>query len=280
MRAVDIVCPKCDMRRGERCNENGIGVDVCQARINLAVKLTKDAKRPSKSLTKRKRPVGDVAVPYNPCTHKRPVKNVAVPYNPRTRMMALTQAQAADYKRRKWVEGAKAAAAIAHDYDGTSSHPHRLDDCILGKLNIRKEEPRLNKVQQRQDRTGSPDPWLRGYVTALAEFHRLLLGGNDSLAVRQMARAAGITLAKCRAAGVMPLDIRELKDDASSGWIRGYAMALAEVQRLGDHASIVCEAARNAGLTITTCREAGVESFDWIELQKAGVPHHLTELCT
>jgi hypothetical protein len=39
--------------------------------------------------------------------------------------------QKAEFRR-----GAEAAAAIAADYNATSSHPYRLDDCILSKLNL------------------------------------------------------------------------------------------------------------------------------------------------
>lgn len=47
----------------------------------------------------------------------------------------------------EFIRGARAAADLAHQYDGSSAHGHRLDDCILHKLNIRRGKPRKNKKQ-------------------------------------------------------------------------------------------------------------------------------------
>ena len=43
--------------------------------------------------------------------------------------------------------GAEAAAAMAEQYNAGSSHEYRLDDCILGKLNLRDGKPRKNKAR-------------------------------------------------------------------------------------------------------------------------------------
>lgn len=43
-----------------------------------------------------------------------------------------------------FVEGAMAAAGVAAQYNATSNHPYRIDDCILSKLNIRRRKPRKN----------------------------------------------------------------------------------------------------------------------------------------
>lgn len=43
-----------------------------------------------------------------------------------------------------FIRGATAAADVASSYNADSAHPYRLDDCILAKLNIRKEPPRPN----------------------------------------------------------------------------------------------------------------------------------------
>jgi hypothetical protein len=67
-RAIDIDCPNpktkeprqlfgvatfrwigCGAKADNRCNEYGVGVDLCQARINAAVRLTRAAKRGRKS---------------------------------------------------------------------------------------------------------------------------------------------------------------------------------------------------------------------------------------
>lgn len=57
-------------------------------------------------------------------------------------------------------------------------------------------------------------------------------------------------------------------------WTIGFAMALAESHRRllgGNDSTGVCEVARNAGLTLTSARAAGVSDFDLRELKKAGV---------
>ena len=110
-------------------------------------------------------------------------------------------------KHSEFQRGAIAAASVADAYDSTSTHPYRLGDCILGKLNIRKQKPRINRRCPRNER----DSWLSGFATALAEIHRQLLRGNDSTGVCAAARTAGLTLASARAAGVSAFDLKELK---------------------------------------------------------------------
>lgn len=65
------------------------------------------------------------------------------------------------------------------------------------------------------------------------------------------------------------------KDDASAtekqNWINGFAVALALVHRHGGASTVVCEAARAAGLTLTVALDAGVSSFDIEELKRAKV---------
>lgn len=48
--------------------------------------------------------------------------------------------------------GATAAAHLADQYNGSTTHEYRLGDCILGKMNIRKRRPRKN------ERRILPDP--------------------------------------------------------------------------------------------------------------------------
>lgn len=107
-----------------------------------------------------------------------------------------------DFKR-----GAKAAADVAETYSSTSTHPYRLGDCVLAKLNLSKRKPRINKRCPRNDR----DSWLSGFAVALAEMHRRLLNGNDSTSVCAVARTAGLTIKSARAAGVSAFDLKELK---------------------------------------------------------------------
>lgn len=110
-------------------------------------------------------------------------------------------------KRSEFQRGAIAAASVAETYDAVTTHPYRLGDCILSKLNIRKQKPRVNRRAPRNEQ----DAWIAGYAAALAEIHRQLLGGNDSAGVRAAARAAKLSLAGARAAGVLSYDLRELK---------------------------------------------------------------------
>lgn len=110
-------------------------------------------------------------------------------------------------KSNDFQRGAEAAASVAEQYNASSTHPYRLDDCILAKLNIRKGEPRVNRQAKPSDR----DAWQVGFATALAEMHRRLLGGGDSKAVVAVARAAGLTIRSASAAGASAYDLKELK---------------------------------------------------------------------
>jgi hypothetical protein len=65
---------------------------------------------------------------------------------------------------------------------------------------------------------------------------------------------------------------REQLDLPEDSWTSGYALALAEVHRIGHHTAAVLEAAKGAGLTLSSMRKAGVMPFDWQELKRAGVP--------
>lgn len=110
--------------------------------------------------------------------------------------------KAADFNR-----GAKVAADLAEQYNGSSTHEYRLGDCILYKLNLRKGKPRKNKKQI----SSSDHTWIRGFGTALAEVYRLLADGNEAKGIRTIAAAAGVNLAALREAEVHPLDIRALR---------------------------------------------------------------------
>lgn len=107
-------------------------------------------------------------------------------------------------RRADFARGVKAAADVAAQYNRTSSHPYRLDDCILTKLNVTCGTPRPNRVKQPR----SDDTWFRGFAVGLAEMHRRLAGGTG---VCEAARNAGLTLARARIAGVSSYDLRELK---------------------------------------------------------------------
>jgi hypothetical protein len=55
------------------------------------------------------------------------------------------------------------------------------------------------------------DEWIAGFAVALAEMHRLLFGGCNSSGVCEVARNAGVTLARAKAAGVSDFDLKELR---------------------------------------------------------------------
>jgi hypothetical protein len=108
-----------------------------------------------------------------------------------------------------FTRGARAAAAIADDYNSSSTHPYRLGDCILDKLNLRERPgpPRKNRM-----RIDDPqNAWICGFAMALADVYRLLVDGNDGKSICKIAHAAGVSLDMLRAAGVPPQDIRALK---------------------------------------------------------------------
>lgn len=103
--------------------------------------------------------------------------------------------------------GALAAAAVAGDYDGESTHGFRLGDCVLAKLNL------LGRAKPRRNRRRVEHPdraWVRGFATALAEVYRLLADGSEAAGIRAIARAAGIDLASARKAQVSAYDLRAL----------------------------------------------------------------------
>jgi len=104
-------------------------------------------------------------------------------------------------------KGVLAAAAVASAYDACSTHRYRLEDCIAGKLNVGRAKPRRND----RHLPSPADSWLCGCAVALAEMHRLLIGGNNSSGVVGVARAAGLTIARAKAAGVDAYDWKELR---------------------------------------------------------------------
>jgi hypothetical protein len=109
--------------------------------------------------------------------------------------------------RSAYRQGVLAAADVAATYNASTTHPHRLDDCILAKLNLRKQKPRANEQHLQNPEAA----WAAGFAVALAEMHRRLVEGNDSTGVREVARAAGLTLKIARKIGVDARDVKELK---------------------------------------------------------------------
>ena len=104
-------------------------------------------------------------------------------------------------------KGVMAAAHVAADYNGSTTHPYRLEDCIASKLNVRRLKPRRNKKHLKDPK----DAWFCGLTTGLAEMHRKLLGGSDSAGVVETARNCGLTIAVAKAAGASSYDWKELR---------------------------------------------------------------------
>jgi hypothetical protein len=100
-----------------------------------------------------------------------------------------------------FVAGARSAAEMASQYNASTSHPYRLDDCILSKLNIRRAKPRKNKTCRR-------DEWICGYAAALAVFVRMFHFSSSALSVM---RGDNFTIEKFAKAGVEPFDLKELR---------------------------------------------------------------------
>jgi hypothetical protein len=55
------------------------------------------------------------------------------------------------------------------------------------------------------------DWWICGFVAGIADMSRRLASGADNTGVREVARNAGITIERARAAGVEEYDLRELR---------------------------------------------------------------------
>ena len=126
------------------------------------------------------------------------------PVSPRTALHAqLGDPGKADEYRR----GATTAAEIADGYNASTAHDHRLGDCILGKMNLRRGKPRRNT--KRLERPESA--WIRGFAAALVLMHTRLLGGADAEGVRAAARSAALSLVDFRRAGVIASDLRVLR---------------------------------------------------------------------
>lgn len=137
-------------------------------------------------------------------------KTVGAPRLTRSDFARLVAKRAADRQRRAdFVRGARAAADVVAAYNVATSHPYRLDDCLLIKLNVKCGTPRPNRAKQPQPE----DMWFRGLAAGLAAMNRRVIGGKgaDATGVRDAARAAGLTLARARVAGVPAYDLRELR---------------------------------------------------------------------
>jgi len=110
-----------------------------------------------------------------------------------------------DEYRRGFKAGVLAAASVASQYDSTTVHRYRLEDCIAMKLNqTRRSCPRRNKRRLE-------DPakvMIQGVASALADVHRI---SKSSSVVCEVAAAHGLTIEQLKQAGVERFDWSELK---------------------------------------------------------------------
>lgn len=108
---------------------------------------------------------------------------------------------------RAFKRGVEAAAGIVEMFNGSTTHPYRLDDVVLCKLNV-SNRLRLNKKKIEDPEEADTKSWTQGFVMALAEMHRHAAGSS---AVREVARDANVTIAETKSSGCDPYDWRELK---------------------------------------------------------------------
>jgi hypothetical protein len=101
--------------------------------------------------------------------------------------------------------GVLAAAAVAGEYDGCSTHRYRLEDCVGQRLNASpRKKPRLNKKRLKDPR----DVATVAFSKVLADLWRSFHEGE---VVREIARVEGITLKVARAAGADFHDVLALR---------------------------------------------------------------------
>lgn len=103
--------------------------------------------------------------------------------------------------------GAADAAELADGYNGSTTHGHRLGDCILAKMNLRRHAPRRNATKI----DAPEDTWMRGFATGLVEMHGRLAQGADAAGIVSACRAASVNLSDLRRAGVPSADLARLR---------------------------------------------------------------------
>ena len=102
-------------------------------------------------------------------------------------------------------KGAEAAAGVLDGcgFNATTTHAFRLDDVVLCKLNLTKRaRPRQNKEKLDHPKVAL----VQGMCLALAEVAVLV-----PTSTREIARAAGITIAFAKACGVDAYDWKRLQ---------------------------------------------------------------------
>lgn len=101
--------------------------------------------------------------------------------------------------------GVLAAAALADDYNASTTLEYRLGDIIACKFNAtRRNKPRRNDKRVKSEN----DVRIQGMALALSEVHRHF---KASTAVKEVARDAGLTIKEMKKAGVDAYDWKELR---------------------------------------------------------------------
>ena len=109
-----------------------------------------------------------------------------------------------------YTRGVIAAADVASQYNRSTSHPYRLDDCILDKLNVTKrKKPRKNTEKL----PSTEDTLLLGFGLGLVEMLAQFGGAGQETggAFCRAAASRGLTLKVARRLGMMSGDVDRLK---------------------------------------------------------------------
>lgn len=114
----------------------------------------------------------------------------------------------------------------------------------------------------KKDRQELHDAWKRGAEAAA--------GLAAEYATTHQYRLDDVILFKLNLRDGKPRPNKRKVEDPKETWICGFALALAEMHRLGKNSSQVCEVVRDAGLTIGQIKKAGCDPYDWKELERAG----------
>ena len=111
-------------------------------------------------------------------------------------------------KKSDFRRGVEAAAHYIDDFNSLTTHPYRLGDSVLCKLNATsRKEPRRNQKRLLDPR----NEFIKGMALVLAEVGIAIRLGRASDAVLEVARAAGLTLSELESAGADPSQVREMK---------------------------------------------------------------------
>lgn len=125
------------------------------------------------------------------------------------------RASFADFERAHFERGVRTAAQLASEYDGASANPYRIEDCILGKLNVKgaRIKARKNTRSQVVARTALAEAedraLTRGFGLALSEMQQRF---DQSSLVAEVCQAFGkATMKDFKEAGLEAYDLKHLR---------------------------------------------------------------------